>query len=339
MTSITDVAKYAGVAVSTVSRVLNGSGATSEKTRQKVMAAAAALNYQPNLTARALSTRKSNLLGLLVHNFKAPGTAALIAGIEQAIHDSGMELLVISCQSEEEREAKSLNTLLMRKCDAMIWQSRTYNEQLIQEFATKAPLILVPPSSSSSHINTLSFDYALGSEMLVNYLLKKGHQQIAYIAGNRGYLDAEAKLAGFQRAMDQAGIRHNPELLVWSEDSSAGGYRGIKRILQKGVRFTAIMAASDNMAAGVMHALREEDIRVPKNISVVGFGDNQAARYTMPPLTTVSCPYEEIGLLAGQAALRLINNESLEPDTLKIPVYLIERESVASLTEQVLGHW
>ena len=331
MPTIKEVSRRANVSASTVSRVLNGTVPVAEETRRRVLEAVRELDYRPNAFARSLATNRSGGIGVSVNDLSSPFYGAIVRGIEQEAEAAGMHLLVSSGHADEEKERRALEFLLERRPDVLIVHLEAMPDlELIELMEADVPIVLVGRYLADAEERCVWLDNETGGQLATHHLIDHGHTRIAHITGPLWFPDSRARLLGHRRALDRAGIAFDERLQVEGDFLEEGGYRAAKRLLDRRVDFTAIASANDQMASGAMQALREACIRIPDDISVIGYDDVLFARYLTPTLSTVRQPLEEMGRAATRIALALL--EGAEEEVMhKFEPTLVARESVRAL--------
>jgi LacI family transcriptional regulator len=327
--TINDVARLSGVSKKTVSRVINRSALLNEETRRKVEAVISDLGYVPNPQARALALRRNFLIGLIHDNPNAQMVLGVQEGILEAIRESAYALVVRPVD---------------RRSPTMIEDIRAFLEQ-----QRLAGVMLLPPISENDALAAMCREIGcayvrMGSAVLddeahmvasndrdavadaVRHLIAQGHRRIGFIAGPPGFRSAEERQKGFEAALAEAGITIPRAMLADGNYTFDSGRAAADRLLDASQRPTAIFASNDEMAAGVLHAARQRELRVPDQLSIVGFDDTAIAAHIWPPLTTVRWP---IVSMARAAALKLIEPEQAAQEPSLFLSNLIRRASVA----------
>ncbi|HET8985204.1 MAG TPA: LacI family DNA-binding transcriptional regulator [Trueperaceae bacterium] len=329
MATIREVARLANVSVATVSRVMNGVGVTPAN-KAAVLAAIEQLHYRPNAFARSLATDRSGAIGVVVNEVTGLFYGGIVQGIESVVEKHGMHLMVSSGHRVAERERRAVESLTQSRADALILLvSATSDYDLIELANRDRPVVII-----GRHIEELSehcvfVDNVHGGYIATRHLIEQGHEHIAHLTGNLSMKDGRDRLDGYKSALHEAGIPFDEALTVDSEFVEEGGYRGMQRLLRRGREFTAAFAANDQSAAGALLALKEAGLKVPQDVSIVGYDDVLLARYVSPALTTVGQPYVEMGKSAARLALAAIG---IAPATRIVSRYepkLVIRESVA----------
>lgn len=325
--TIADIASKADVSISTVSRVLNNTAPVAAATRQAVVDAMEALNYQPNMFARGLASGHSMTVGVLTQHIHSPLYASLIRGILEGMDDSRYTPLFVDGYWQREREERLVETLLRRRVDGLIVLGGNLPVADLQEIARQLPLIVFAHDVPGLENQCLLLDDFDGAYRATEHLIALGHRRIAHVTGNLAHADAVARREGYLEALRHNRIDPVPELVVEGEYTEQSGLLAMEMLFGRGRTFSAVFAANDESAYGVRLALYRRGIRVPEDISLVGFDDIPSSAYTTPPLTTVRQPATEIGLAAAQAILKLMRDEPFELP--QISMELIIRESTS----------
>jgi len=311
--NIRDVARLAGVSHQTVSRVINGHPSLRTETRDRVLAAMDELNFRPNRAARALVTSRSTTVGVLVTKGFEYGPAASLQAIDSAAREAGYGVDVAHLDAVTSGSIRSaLDRLLAHGVDGLIIlapQTQTLEE--IDRLSMSLPFVTVH-SATSHDDHRLSVDQSGGAALATRHLLELGHRRIAHIAGPDGWFETEARVRGYRDELEAWG--REPEELLSGDWTAESGYRaGFAIAEDPGI--TAVFSSNDQMALGLLHALRECGRRVPEDLSVVGFDDIPEAAHYSPPLTTVRQDFLELGRRCVAQLLALINDAGSEAST------------------------
>lgn len=319
------VARAAGVSPSTVSRILNSTAAVSADKRAAVDAAIKRLGFRPNPVARGLAGGRTLSIGVLTQFISSPFYGEALHGIEDLLEAHGYIPLFVSGHWQEAEERKALEALLSRRVDGLIVLAGRLPNAVLQRFSRGTPMVVVGRSLRGPRLCSLAFDNAAGAHMATRHLLESGHRRIAFISGDPTHEDANERQRGYQEAMARFGVPPDPALTVQGNLTEAGGLAAVETLLARTRDFTAIFAANDQMAIGAALGLYRDGLRIPDQVSMVGFDDLAIARFSLPPLTTVRQPVYEMGHRAAAAVLELIQGRRPEP-TLP-PPELVTRES------------
>ena len=336
MITIRDVAKSAGVSTSTVSRVVCNNGFVSQKTRERVQHAIQDLGYRPNNLAQGLKNKRSNVIGVVVPDLSSPYFASMLKGVEEVVENANMNMIVCSGHMNRTSEIKAIGSLLDHRCDALILNVEdtvsTSEEKLAKLVPARVPVVLLGLYAQRYSESSICLDNEFGGFLATNYLIRQGHRDIIHLIGPMTYSDSRARLSGYQRALKQAGLPYRQNYVIEGEDyTEEFGYRTTKELLEHHVRFSAIFAGDDDIACGVLEALRDKEINVPETVLLVGFDDMFYSRLMHPKLTTIRQPALEMGKSAGALAIRLISGRSAEDIQKKFLPELVIRSSVAQI--------
>ena len=330
--TIRDVARRAGVSISTVSRVLNDTTAVQEDKRRSVLEAVEALGYSPNPAARSLLGKKTGGIGVLLPYVSGEFFAELLNGFDEAAQDSGC-FLVISTSHRHRDEFNAAIRAMDKRVDGLIIMAPELEAEGVASILNSGRVVsFINTSVEEGTADVLNFDNFGGAFALTRHLLGLGHRRIALVEGPLGAWDAQERLRGYRAAMAEKGIDDTASLEFEGEYTPAAGYAATGAILETVPRPTAIIAANDDCAAGVLSALSRAGIRMPDEMAVAGFDGITSAGYMLPPLTTVRVPIREIG---SQSIRRLIARLGAEEGTTVarhevVPVELVVRKSTAA---------
>lgn len=330
MSNIKDVAKEAGVSVSTVSRVINDSASVVPEKRQAVLAAMKKLSYQPNTLARALVSNRSDCIGLLVGEIDSPFFGQLMAGVHRVVMEAGKHVIVTAGYHQEDLERTAIRFMQERRCDALIIHSKALaDEELIELLEQKRPVYLINRLIPGWEDRCVYLDNEYGAYLATRHLISKGHRGIAYIGTNIGIEDGQSRIAGYRKALEEAGIVFDERKVVKAFPDEEGGNYAMSEVMSRDLGISALFAYNDAMAAGAMMMLQDSGRAVPQEISVVGFDDVILARILKPHLTTIRYPINEMGALTATLALHELNAQHERGEApLRFTPRLIERQSV-----------
>jgi LacI family transcriptional regulator len=318
---IRDVAARSGVSIATVSRVFNGSPRVSEATRARVLARARELNYVPNAAARTLVRQRSQLLGVVLDTGDHPDVAhpffqEVLAGLKSAVGEHDYDLLLFA----KEQHAYVDRALHHRVDGLLLLSVHPHGPELERLLATRLPAVAVDLEIVGPRAGFVASDDAGGGRAAARHLRDRGHTRTATVTGPLDRSSSAQRLAGFREEL--------PETLVAEGDFyGESGYAAAQRLLALAEPPTAIFAASDLMALGVLQAARDRGLRVPHDLAVVGFDDVALAAAADPPLTTVRQDKRGLGAAAGEAVVASIESPDVAPPELRLPVELVVRGS------------
>ncbi|MDX1520595.1 MAG: LacI family DNA-binding transcriptional regulator [Anaerolineae bacterium] len=325
--NIQDIAQQANVSISTVSRVLNNAAAVTEAKREAVLRAVAELNYQPNVAAQALAGGQTKTIGVITQDISNPFYDAILRGVRQGFEGSGFYPIFADGRWQAAKEEKAILTLMARRVDALIILGGCSPEEALQQWGDQVPLLVIGRDLSSLDNQCLPLDDFAGAYKATQYLIELGHQRIAHITGILSHHDAVERRNGYEQALADAGLEPDPDLIIEGDFLEQSGVLAVEMLFTHARPFSAVFAANDQIACGVLLGLYRRGIRVPDDVSIIGFDDQRMSAYTTPPLTTIRQPAIEIGQTAAQAILHLLKDKPFEIPA--FPAELIIRESVA----------
>jgi LacI family transcriptional regulator len=304
MSTINDVAKLAGVSAMTVSRVINNSGYISRETRSRVEAAIAELGYVPNALGRQLRSKKTKMLALVLSDIMNPFFTTIARGVEDVAGAHGFSVVFCNTDESETEEAQYLLMLVQRQVDGVLLVPASSSGKSLRMLAShQMPVVVLDRRIQSRHVDSVRCDSEAGAYRLTEHLIGLGHRRIAVLTGRRSVSTSVDRVAGYRRALSDAGLNPDDALVLYGEYNQVDGYRMAQEIMDVDPRPTAIFAANNFIAFGVMRALRETGLRVPEDISIVAFDDVPAAWVGDPFLTVVDQPAYEIGRRAAELML------------------------------------
>ena len=324
------VAERAGVSPSTVSRILNGTAVVSDEKRAAVDQAIAKLGFVPNPVARGLAGGRTLSIGVVSQAIDSPFYGAALRGIEVELGSAGYSPLFMSGHWRADEEARCIDVLRSRRVDGLIVLTGRLADSALRSLARSLPVVVTGRSLKASNLLSMDFDNREGARQATQHLIDLGHRRIAFISGDPEHPDAVDRQQGYRSAIEAAGLRFDPALVAPGNFSEHSGLLAVERLLASRTRFSAIFAANDQMAFGASLGLYRRGLRVPDDVSLVGFDDVAGSVYMVPPLTTVHNPIQEIGELAARAMLSLLAGDKPKSE---VPApRLIVRESTHALT-------
>lgn len=328
--TIHDVARIAGVGIGTVSRVLNNHSGVKPATREKVLAAIAQLNYKPDPIARSMISKRTGAIGVVVPFFTRPFNTEILRGVEAALMQVGRELVLYNVETNAQRDHYLSELPMLRKVDGLLIISLPPEDSSVQAFqAVGLPTVLV--DAYDPRLTSLVVDNIEGAYQAVKYLIDKGHRRIGFIngiiEGNFKFNQANDRLIGLHRAFGEAGLQFDPELLLTSEWERCKGREAALQLLSREVRPTAIFAASDVLAIGVLEAVKTLGIAVPDELSVMGYDGIELSE--LMELSTVQQPMQHMGELGMKKLLEHIAAPDKAPELIRLGTILVERRTTA----------
>lgn len=304
--TIYDVAKEAGVSIATVSNAINGKGKVSKKRREQIFEIMERLQYQPSVIASALMGKKTFTLGLLIPDISNPFFAEIARAIEDEAHQSGYSVIICSTDNQDERVERYISLLEQKRVDGMIIGTGVENAELLASLQTKEiPFVLVARESAALAVDTVVVDDFIGGMLSARHIAELGHRRIGILAENLKVSSSRERIRGFKQGLSEANVPFDDRDIVICEYRVEEGRRGARELLGRPNPPTAMFCCNDLLAIGAMQVAKELGIRVPEELSIVGFDDTILASVTDPPLTTVSQP---IGHMGKQAFQLLIEN-------------------------------
>ncbi|MBP2001928.1 LacI family transcriptional regulator [Paenibacillus shirakamiensis] len=329
MATIKDVAKLAGVALSTASYALSGDSKVSTKTKDKVLEAARQLNYRKNGFAMDLKRSRTNTIALILTDLSGPYYSELIRSIQDVALTNGYDM--IACSSMGGQDSTAVRFLREKRVDgAIVLAQNITDDTLLESAGDRFPIVVMDRELTGSGLINVRVDSEHGGYTATKYLIDAGHQTIAYISGPSNSSDNALRYQGYLRAMHEANLEEKAKWRLGGNFVREGGYSATKMMMMQGDMPSAIFYGNDEMAIGGLKALEEGNISVPNDISIIGFDDIQLAEYLTPPLTTVRQPKHESGSLAGHLLFQMLNKEEVN-EAYKLTIELIERASVQQL--------
>jgi LacI family transcriptional regulator len=324
--TIHDIANRAKVSVSTVSRVLNATGPVAQDTHSAVMEAITALHYKPNLFAQGLASGQSMTVGVLTQLISSPFFDAILRGILDRLDSTRYLPLFADGNWQADKEQQAIETLHRRQVDGLIVVGGCVEEEYLVEVAKSRPLIVIARQLPSLPEQCLCLNNQHAAYIATSYLINCGHRRIAHIMGVQSHQDAVDRKNGYLKAMADAGIQVEPELMIEGDFTEASGVMAVEMLMTRNHMFSAVFVANDQMAYGARLAFFRRGIRVPEDVSIVGFDDQAPSAYLTPPLTSIQWPPVEIGKAAAGALLNMLQGKP--PAIPDFPPRLVIRESV-----------
>jgi DNA-binding LacI/PurR family transcriptional regulator len=308
--TIYDVARLAGVSTATVSRALNGTGHIAPATHATIEAAVEQLGYRPNTIARSLVMRSTQTIALLLPDITNPFYAALVSGIQQTALAHGWTMLLCTTESDAEREEHYLGVLRAKQVDGVLVDGLVLPSDRIARFVEDGfPIVCLDRDIDSRSIPVVQVDNRLGGRIATRHLIDLGHRRIAHVTGAGELGISDERLAGYRDALTEVGLPVDFQLVEEGRFTDEGGHDAARKLLEREPDLTAIFAANDLSALGVLNAMAEVGKRVPEDVSVVGFDDLHLSAYTSPPLTTIRQPAIAIATLATEILIGLTRGQ------------------------------
>jgi LacI family repressor for deo operon, udp, cdd, tsx, nupC, and nupG len=322
--TVKEIAAAAKVSVATVSRALQRPELVSEKTRERINEVVKRLGYTPNALARNLRTSRTRLIVALLPDIANPFFSEVIRGIEQVAYEKGYSVLLGETQSNLVREQAYADMVAARQVDGMITM---FHRVPAIPMDGRLPLVNACEYVKDSAISSVYVDNVAAAEAAIDYLVALGHRDIAFIAGPSSSPICVDREQGYHLALERAGIAVDPALTAVGDFSIEAGERAIEMFRTQGRTFSAVFCSNDEMAIGAMRALSSAGLRIPEDVSVIGFDDIRFSRYTTPPLTTLSQPKNALGREAMTMLIEILNDPAVPPRKRVLSAELVVRGS------------
>ena len=327
--TIKDVAKMAGVSISTVSRVINNSKPVSSDIRDQVLRVIKETGYVPNPVARSLVTKKSNIIGVIVPDISSLFVGDLLSGIEEIGRMYEYDIFLCNTYGESERELKYINLLKSKAVAGIIFVSEKLEKpqiDLVKE--SQIPSVYISKNAKDFDVYSIGIDHKQASYDMTNYFINKGKQKIAFLrASVEDNIEDSERYKGYKKALEDSGIDLDKSLVLQGDSTNESGYRIVEMLIEKGNIPEAIFASSDELAVGALNALLDNRINVPKDVSIAGYDDTRIASMIRPSLTVIKQPIYDMGAVAARIIVKLIDNQDVEEKYIILPHTLIERQS------------
>ncbi len=331
--NILAVARRARVSTATVSRVINGSAVVAPDTAERVRVAIEALNFYPDVNARTLGSGRSGMYGLIISDITNPYFPELVKAFEDIAVEHNQEVLIANTNYDPKRMETCVARMLQRKVDGVAIMTSEMEDHLIRTFSRRnVPLVFMDTAVTGPATHVVQIDYKAGVQLAMQHLFELRHKDIAFISGPLSLGSAQVRARAFREALEGRGVATRPEWIVAGDHRFEGGAQAMKRILQSGKRRpTAVLASNDLTAVGAMGVLHEAGLRIPEDISVIGFDGIELSAYTQPALTTLQVSRGDL----AEAAFRSLHShktttlEKSPPKARTIQPTLVVRGSTA----------
>lgn len=326
--TIADIALKANVSKSTVSRVINGTTKVNKEKEDAVLAAMKEVSFQPNVFAQGLASGNSKTIGVVTQNIGSPIYDSISQGVLKELVKSTYSPIFADGQWEPDVGHAAVETLLGRKVDGLIVLGSVLPREELDRVNSILPTVVVGREIDGWEKQCLFIDNEQAGYDATRHLIDLGHRQIAHITGIKDHQDSVRRMAGYKRALTESGIAIDEELICEGQFDGNSGVMAIQNLLNKSKSFSAIFAANDIMAFGARLALHRRGIRVPDDISIIGFDDQAESAFVTPPLTTVRQPAREMGQAAAEALVKLISGSEYELPSLVAKIVIRESTKV-----------
>lgn len=337
--TIKDVAKMADVSISTVSRVINDSKPVSPEARRKVLHAIEVLDYKPNEVARSLVTKKSNLVGVIVSDIGNQYVSQVLRGVEEIGRMYNYDILLSSSYEDPEVELKFAKLFSQKQVEGIIIISEILNQKLLYKLdELKIPTVVINRFYNIEEAPTVTINNKSAAYNMTDYLTMMGHKDIAYVALRKDMdrTNEKYKIMGYKDAMEKSGLKPSVLYAEGTDEASAIEVFNQYEDDFRNKKYSVLFCSQDLLAVNLMNAMRDNGLRVPKDMSFAGFGGAQLSELYRPKLTTVKEPYYDIGAVAIRKLLKSIDSDKtdkMEDETILLPVQIIKRQSVVDLSK------
>lgn len=327
--TLVDVAKLAGVSVMTASRALSGEGYASEETKTKVLAAAKQLGYTPNALARMMKGGKTNVIGVVVNDLSSPVVNCFVTALSEEVRKVDMDLFIYNSLGDMGGgKGKSMSEMLHGLWDGLVYVLPRMTDDYLETLEkSRSPIVLINYFRHETSLPVVRGDNINGAQDAVRHLIELGHRRIGFVRGNAYTGQSEQRERGYTAALSEAGIVFDPALVCDGHFQELAATVGVGQLLALTEPPTAIFAASDVMAQGAINAIRGKGLRIPEDISVIGFDDIPAAALTQPPLTTLRHPFEAMAHATVQELVRRIRDAPGRRHRIEFPSEFVMRGS------------
>jgi LacI family transcriptional regulator len=327
--TIKDVAKRAGVSPATVSRVVGAYGYVSRESRQKVMTAIRQLGYRPNAIARSLVKRSSSVIGMVVTDIQNPFFARLVRGVEQAIWGKGYALFLANSDEDVVREQAILTILEEKQVDGLILvpASSEKTHHLHHLLDLDIPIVLLDRAAKGINVDTVLVDNEKGAYQAVTHLISLGHRRIGLIIDNLDITTNMERMAGYRRALNEAGLPVEEGLIRSCQFTEQSAYEITLEMFRQENPPTALFTANNFMTIGALRALHTSGLRIPDDVAIVGFDDLESSQACWPNLTAVAQPAYAMGTTAAERLLSRLSNNASPPMEIRLQTEFIIRQS------------
>lgn len=332
MATLRDIARQVDVSVSTVSRALTGHPYVREDLRKRVLDVARELDYRPNALAQGLRRNQTRTVGLIVPDIQNVSHASVTAVLQSLLQRFGYGLALYVSNNDVDTERRCFEKLREQRVDALAYvpcsRSRKYT---LSTDGRQVPMVELFRPSGLNDVDTVIYDDDNGADLAISHLLELGHRNIGVVAGPKGYSSTQRRLKGARAAVERASVPADVLSVVHADYTPEGGREGYAKLLVDGARPTAVFAASSQLVLGVLVGCREHGVRIPDDMSVIGFGDPVWYEITDPPITSYAAPITELGMTAGQLLVSRMEGtrDGVHPAKVVLSGHLVVRSSTA----------
>lgn len=328
MISIKDIARIAQVSHSTVSRALRNSPLVNSETRALIQKIAGDSGYTVSAVGRSLATKRTNTIGVVVTTIADPFAGEVVSGIEEFALTHDYSIILAACHADPERELRAVDLLQERRVDGILVMASRIGALYLQRLSgMKVPIVLINSHHPGEFVYSIRIDNVAGARVATKHLADLGHRRIAYIGDKLGFQSDMERLTGYRETLEETDLGFDPQLVAHGDGTPDGGTKAMRHLFSLTERPTAVFCYNDREAIGAMRAVREQGLRVPRDISIAGFDDLFLSSYTDPPLTTIRQPKREMGSQAGEILLQIL--AGARPESRMTTGVLVIRESTA----------
>lgn len=333
MATMKDIARLAGVSTSTVSHVINKSRFVSDEIAERVNNAAQQLNYAPSALARSLKMNRTKTIGMLVTTSTNPFFGEVVKGVERSCYHQGYNLILCNTEGDNQRMKASINTLLQKRVDGLLLMCSTLEGERLDVFDRypDIPVVVMdwgPILFASDKIQDNSLQ---GGYMAAKHLIECGHKEIGCITGPLIRHQAQMRYEGYKRALAEAGLGIHSDWIIESDFECEGGYQAFEKLYERGKLPSALFVCNDMMAMGVIQAANQRGLRIPDDLSLIGYDDVHIAKFMTPALTTIHQPKYRLGKAAIDTLLYRLENPDTTAQVVQLEPTLVVRNSVRKL--------
>lgn len=326
--TIYDVAREANVSMATVSRVVNGNPNVKPTTRKKVLATIEELGYRPNAVARGLASKRTTTVGAIIPDISSIFFAELARGIEDIATMYNYNIILSNSDENKEKELQLINTMYEKQVDGILFMGGNITEDHVQQFSSASvPVVLAATYDQTGQMPSVNIDYEVAAYEATKSLIKEDKIQPAFVSGELDAMINQLKYDGYLRALKEAGIEVDEELVVVGEYSYQAGIEAIQALFEQNNKPSSVFAASDEMALGVIHGAQDMGYRVPEDVEVFGFDNTRLSQMVRPTLSTVVQPMYDIGAVAMRLLTKFMNKEEVEERKVILPHRIEKRNS------------
>lgn len=331
MITIKDVARLAEVSISTVSRVINDSKPVSPEVRRKVLKVIEETGYKPNDVARSLVTRRSYLIGVIVNNLAQSYVADIVRGIEEIGKMYGYDILLCSSYSSKETQEKYLQLLDRKQAEGLFLVGNKFDDEIIEIAKGLNKPCIYFTRDVNANMNHISIDCKSAIYEMTNYLVQEGHKNIVYVSDFEDRTSVEEdKIAGYLKSIEDNELNYS-KIYVVGGNKHSKAYELGKSLVKETGEFTAVVCSNDEIAIGIMDSMIDNGIKVPDEVSVVGFGNIREGKFVRPELTTIGEPYYDVGAVGMRMLIKMIKGDKIQQGLMELPFTMEKRKSVKTL--------